>query len=293
MIKIDKIRLREDFSDTTNLVVMPFSLRANDKNTKLIIWERAMHSPEIVGLFSNSLWPQKILDTFPVENGWDWKIDNGKPKDEPPNIPELIKLASGAYGNPTGNLHLSLKIRNYDDRSSPLGGLSWWKDKAKSLNPNSEALTVYEKLCHVLQSASQNGWDLFVEGISITIAKDKQESSYSPTSTLHSDRHHKAMEAGVCSIKEKGFESGGTLSLPNKKMSDFSEDIDLTFENINPTTQDEPAILSESYDLHLFGGLRDEFGAVNNSNGLPHISRDPPGGSARLILLFRAQPQSL
>ncbi len=295
MIDINKTTLAKTFADAINVIDAPLAPQHQTENIKLLVWEGALHSPEIENLFSNALWPEKILDTFRIENGWDWKVKHGLPDTEhsPSEIHELVRLASGTYGNPAGNVHLALKIREYADTSSPLGGLFWWEDKAAQVTQDSEGSAVYQKLCQVLQEASQTGWNLFVEGISITIAKDGNKASYSPTSTLHSDRHHKPMQAGVCSIKEDGFELGGTLLLPNTKMSQFPEDVDLTFENISPLIQDKPAVLSESYDLHVFGGLKDEFENVHNDNGLPHISRDPPGKSARLIFLFRTQPQRI
>lgn len=278
-------------------VVLPLAGDAPAKAdaAELIVWERALYSPEIEKLFSDNLWPQKILETFSIQNGWEWKTKNiGDQPAQALSSEEtlrLVKQASGVDGVPNGNLHLSLKIREYQDTDSPLGDIAWWEEKASQLNKDTEGMAVYNKLCEFLRECKKANWNMTLEGVSLIIAKDTSSASYSPTSTLHSDRHHRPMEAGVCSLKEAGFDAGGTLLFPHTKMSDYPEDIDLTFENITPLVDSKPAILSDSYDVFMFGGLKDQFNNVDNKNGLPHISRDPAGQSARLIFLLRNQHQ--
>jgi len=295
MRSIEKKHFQSEFDGSVLLINRPEDAPAKADAAELIVWERALYSPEIEKLFSDNLWPQKILDTFSIDNGWEWKTKNIGEKDAQALSSEetlrLVKQASGVEGAASGNLHLSLKIREYKDTDSPLGDLAWWEGKFSQINKDTEGMAVYNQLCQFLRECKKANWNMTLEGISLTIAKDASNVSYSPTSTLHSDRHHRPMEAGVCSLKEAGFDAGGTLLFPHTKMSDYPEDIDLTFENITPLVDGKPGILSESYDVFMFGGLKDRADNVHNDNGLPHISRDPSGQSARLIFLLRNQHQ--
>lgn len=295
MFQVEKKDFRDAFSDAVIVIKEPSEAPGSVDAAELIVWEKAFYSPEVEELFSNNLWPEKILETFSIKNGWHWKTQNqvGKTAEELSDADtlKLVQSASGVLGKPAGNLHLSLKIREYSDTDSPLGDLAWWEEKGKTIEKDTPGVAVYNQLCQFLRECKKAGWNMTLEGVSLTIAKDESGPSFSPTSTLHSDRHHRPMEAGVCSIKEAGFDAGGTLSFPQTKMSDYPEDRDLTFENISPLVEKRSAILSESYDVFMFGGLKDRFNNVHNDNGLPHISRDPSGQSARLIFLLRNQHQ--
>lgn len=291
MRRLGKDKLADIFGDKVLISKDPAKLfSVGNTPPSVLIWDQAFGDPAISRLLEQTNWPLQVLAALPQENGWKWRIrDKDYTGDHnASDIERRIYNAAGIASAASLNTHIVLEVRDYYDLTSDVGGVLWWKDHQPSINDNAYASVIYHKIYDILATSHQLGASLCVEEISIILNKNPDLDSVTLTNALHSDRCYGSKEAAICTIAEKGFsQQGGTILMPDRNMNEFMQYPTITLEMLESLVGDSHAIASESGDLYLFDGQIGKDSVTNVSNGVPHISGDIPGQSARLVIMMR------
>jgi hypothetical protein len=89
---------------------------------------------------------------------------------------------------------------------------------------------------------------------------------------------------------EDGFNpNGGAMFLPTCIMAELDPLRPITMDKLRSDFAAVPILATRTGDMFIFDGMIDRHGASDRTNGVPHVSADIPGESARLaILLYHA-----
>src|SRR6185295_16215614 len=107
------------------------TMRGPDESWRLMVWRGAFENDVIRSALSKPDWPLRLLSAMELGRDWPWRAEKGGygPVDTQSEVIAALSSSSGAYGAAHGNLVLTLRIREYDDRTSEVGGLDWWKSR--------------------------------------------------------------------------------------------------------------------------------------------------------------------
>lgn len=256
----------------------------------IYIWRRAFGAALEQDMLAPA-WPLSVLETLPEPKGWVWSL---APRDaeQPPTWDELVgqvKRAAGIGGPIQGNVVATLLLRTYDDRDSRIGDRDWWFQHGdRVVKGSSFGERFFGALMNILERADQAGWDLAVEQISIVLSKDPKQPSSTLAPTLHSDLGYGHLESVIASVIEPGFdEMGGVLFVPGRRMDELEAIAPITLSTLRTKLAHEPVMVTGSGDVIVYSGMIGADGIRARQNGIPHISPDRPGKSARLALLMR------
>ena len=265
--------------------------REEGNRIRLLCLKNGLRSDDLMRGMSSPFWALDLIQEFRSLGGDGWLISTSALKDRsmsPSDFP-LVARAAGVDGEPNGNARCTLPIRRYDERQSQSGGLEWL-EALIDLNSASGGIVqpLLKSLRGLIQSATENGAGLYVEQITVVIAKDAKANNTCLTPRLHADEYYGWRETAVASLLETGWsDTGGTWFLPASYMPEFPDGdaikpADFTsrrFANI-------PTVYSGNGDVCIYDGMLDMTGKANPSLGLPHISGDLPGKSSRLVILM-------
>jgi hypothetical protein len=262
---------------------------AASANELLLVWKRAFWSKDLECHFRQPSWPIELLDAMPPGPTWAWKLAKGKER-VPANDELLaaVRAGAGVDGVPEGNVHVTLELRGYDERQSDIGGLDWWRSRVPSIRErNGFGCAFANAILHVLKQAHAQRSELFIEQMSIVLSKDPGAPISTLTPTLHSDLYYGARETAITSLLEKGWEGfGGAMFTPACRMDRIWHLRPITIDNLLDKVGGEDIVQTDSGDILIYGGMLGKDGASNPANGIPHISPDCPGRSARLGILM-------
>jgi len=274
-------------SDPTDLVG---AMRASDESWRLMVWRGAFDTPVVRRAMSKPDWPLRLLSAMELSHDWPWRAEKGGygPVDDQSEVMTALSRSSGAGGRAHGNILLSLRIREFDDRSSLVGGLKWWKDQVTRLRGDDEfPLSFVNQIISVLEQLDSLGSTVFVEQLSVVLNKDEEQPLCSITPMLHTDVNAGAWGASVSSLLEEGLNPyGGAMFLPASIMSELDQLHPITLERLPGQLDSVPFLATGSGDMLIFDGMIDKLGTSDRANGVPHISADSVGESARLALLM-------
>jgi hypothetical protein len=263
--------------------------RGVDNRAELLVWRKGFLDPDLEKVFSLPTWPIDLITAMPLSD-WDWsaQIGDGVKSSDSIDIFELTRSATGIAAPPKGNVAVTLSIREYTDHESRLGGFDWWKERSVNFNshPNIADLLI-NKILQIMKMASSAGSELYVEQISILLSKDRSSPIASLVPTLHSDEFYGIRESAIFSLLEDGFnELGGALFLPTCRMDKLWDKRPIDLGKIMGELKEEPIITTGSGDILIFDGMIGLDGKKDTKNGVPHISPEIAGKSARLAVLM-------
>lgn len=258
----------------------------------LLVWEGGL-AAATADLLADPPWPLHLATDLAAGDDWPWSVKGPDGVDRPfddPGVYDHVRRATGAAGAPVGNVEITLRLRDYRERSSSVGGRAWWAQRwstlAASRGPARELLAALRVM---LERAHVAGLELFVEELVAIIAKDPASPLVAPTPTLHSDEHYGDRATAVVSLAEPGWSDGhGTVFLPGTTMAEVwhMRPIDLTV--LDRDLGDRPRHLLAAGDVAIYGGMATTDG-IAKERGIPHISPDVPGSSSRLLVLMHAR----
>src|SRR5687768_13746756 len=103
------------------------TMRGPDEAWRLMVWRGAVETAVIRSALSKADWPMRLLSAMELGHDWPWRAEKGGygPVDDQSEVMEALAGSSGARGAAHGNILLTLRIREFDDRSSEIGGLDW------------------------------------------------------------------------------------------------------------------------------------------------------------------------
>lgn len=276
--------------DISELMRADARLQPSD-GPQLLVWRGALANDALDSFMSSRSWPLALLEDLPPGQGWTWTLTTGDGDatvTEATQILDAVRRASGVNGQPVGNVLATLSIREYEERDSNAGDIAWWRSRRLQ-----GALTVgfggvlVDSIIRLLERAAAAGCELFVEQLSIILAKDPAALIAAPTPTLHSDMYYGVRETAIVSIIEHGWESlGGAMFLPTCRMNQLWHMRPLNLSKIERQLANEPLIISCSGDVLIYDGMIGPDGQRNARNGIPHISPDVAGKSSRLAILM-------
>ncbi|WP_316168781.1 MULTISPECIES: hypothetical protein [unclassified Bradyrhizobium] len=265
------------------------SRQGANADQSLLVWRRAFVQPELKECFSAPSWPFELLEALPPSPEWPWVLVKGEERVNDANaIREALLYASGTKGAPVGNVHVTLELRSYEERSSFSGGLGWWQTRQADIaGRNAFGHAFVTALISVLERAVAVGSELFTEQMSVIVSKDASSPVATLTPTLHSDKFYGIRETAITSLLENGWEGhGGALFLPACRMDRLWHLRPITIAKLVEQLADELVLRTGSGDILLYDGMVGVDGVASPSNGIPHISPDVPGMSSRLGILM-------
>lgn len=257
---------------------------------RLLVWRRAMTSGALEVQFAHASWPLAALEAMPPGDEWPWSLAVGEaPKlTHPAEIGRAVAAAAGTDAPPVGNVHVTLELRTYDERASEIGGHDWWRRrllKVAAANAFGQALAAALLTLHTRAAAA--GSELFVEQLSIILAKDPTRAIATLTPTLHSDTYYGVRETAIASLLERGYDGlGGAMYLPARNMGELWSLRPILLDKLERELGDEVVVQTASGDVLIYDGMIGADGVRRNENGIPHISPERPGNSSRLAILM-------
>jgi hypothetical protein len=274
-------------SDPTDLVG---TMRGSDDAWRLMVWQGAFDNAVIHAAMARSDWPIRLVSAMALGRDWPWRAEKGSygPVDSQSEAIEALSSSCGVRGPAQRNLLLSLKIREFDDRVSEVGGLDWWKTRPGRLRGSDDfPASLVQQIVVVLGELRQLGAEVFVEQLSIVLNKDINEPLCSITPTVHTDAYAGKWGASVSSLLEDGHNPhGGAVFLPTCVMVELDPLRPITMDKLRSDFPGVPVLTTGTGDMLIFDGMIDRSGASDRCNGVPHISADIPGRGARLALLM-------
>jgi hypothetical protein len=274
-------------SDPNDLVG---AMRGSDDAWRLMIWHGAFDNPVIQMAMASPDWPIRLVSAMALGRDWPWRAEKGSygPVETQSEAIAALSSSSGVHGAPRRNLLLTLKLREFDDHVSEVGGLEWWKSRSKRLRGADEfPASLIRQFIEVLEQLHCLGAEVFVERLCIVLNKDITEPLCSLTPTVHTDAYAGKWGASVSSLLEHGHNpNGGALFLPTCDMAELDPMRPITMEKLSTDFAAVPVLATGTGDMFIFDGMIDRSGAADRSNGLPHVSADTPGSGARLALLM-------
>lgn len=257
----------------------------------LLVWRHAFLRQKLEKAMSSPNWSVDLIEGMQSQE-WNWKIETGEgiKSTNSTEISSWTRKAAGVEHPPSGNVAATLSIREYTDRESGLGGFDWWHERLNHItdtDQNGFATNLVNTILDVLSTAASAGSAMFVEQISVLLAKDESAPIASLTPTLHSDQYYGVRESAICSLLERGYNDlGGALFMPKCHMDHLWHMRPIDLAKIMSELPDEPLVVTGSGDVLIFDGMIDLNSNCDAKNGIPHISSEVPGKSARLAILM-------
>lgn len=260
----------------------------------ILVLEGALATPELLEAFSDSSWAAELVEGLPLPDGHHWLFTGrpGEDKDDTMLAPgdlDLIVAASGLTSAPSGNVRCTWWIRRYDAQHLSDGDASFF---TRMLATGGHNCPIGDALVAALQSlltrAAAAGGAFLVEQVTVVLAKDASRRLRTLTPKLHADEYYGRRQTAISSLTEAGWSRrGGALFLPERRMADLDRLGSFDLDRIDSELASEVVITPQSGDVMIYDGMRSTDGAVDRHLGVPHISADVPGQSARLVVLMR------
>lgn len=257
----------------------------------LLVVEGALANGDVRRHFADPRWPLDLITgmAFPPDHYWRFaeRQDLERPLD--PGDLGRIAAACGIDGRPGGNVRCTWWIRRYDERVSLDGGLEWFsRVLARQTAVAGIARSILTAIVGLLSSVREGGGEILVEQLTIILAKDPADELRTLTPHLHADEYYGHRETAICSLLEEGWNPhGGTLFLPTRRMADLDALGTFDVGRIERELSGEPILTPASGDVLIYDGMIGSDGRIDRRLGVPHISADVPGRSARLVMLMR------
>ncbi len=281
----------KDSVDVFRGLSLPWS---DEYNADLVVWKNAIANPEIASAMARPDWPLRLLSALPKEKGWAWTLKSSlNPETDRAwswdDVMEYTAKATGIEGSPVGNVAVTLTVREYEQMEPGIGGFEWWQQRLDSgTYEDSFAKAFLQELTLMLGETKDADLNLHVEQISIILSKDGASPVATLTPTLHSDMYYGVRETALVSLTETGTTGfSGTLFAPTVRMDSLEEERPIHVSKMLRLLESQPIVEARSGDLLLYSGMIGADGATLTANGVPHISPDMPGHSARVVILMR------
>jgi len=281
------------FEDLADLRFGKACIDQSGGQTKLACVEGAIDVTSLSERMKKSSWPLALVRHSTLPQGQFWSVSRSGTEERSLCEDDLVGLgeAAGCAAIPKGNLRLTWSIRRYADKDEHLGSHAWLVGVIKA---QQVATSFFSQLLRALftlfQRAETVGTRLYVEQISAVLAKDPEAPNPCLTPRVHSDEYYGPGQSGIVSLLEPGWSlDGGTWFLPtlNSQQLPPGNRIDAPrFQHHFPNT---PIVAAGSGDLCIYDGMRNEAGELCGERGLPHVSGDQPGRSARLVVLLSCE----
>lgn len=256
----------------------------------LLVWRGALDRVALADAMLTSTWPLDLLKALPPGPDWPWELSSGDMQGERrrAEIEKCVRQAAGVKGSPETNMVATLALRSYKERDSLVGGLDWWLSRARPSSPSGGFGEIFvAELIDLLERARSAQSELYVEQISVILAKDPGAPLASLTPTLHSDSYYGRRESAIVSLLESGWDShGGAMFMPTCTMEALWSLRPLGVEKILQELPDRPLLMTNSGDVAIYDGMIGPDDVARPSNGIPHISSDRAGESARIAILM-------
>lgn len=269
----------------------------HETEADLFVWKDAMANPVISSAMAKVDWPLCLLSGLSQEKGWNWTLKSSlhTDKDRAWNWEEVLECtanAAGVTGTLMGNVAVTLQLRGYEELNSGVGGFEWWKHRLeKESGDDTFTDALLAQLTYMLGQTKDAGLNLHVEQISVILSKDASSPVATLTPTLHSDMYYGVRETALVSLTEKGTTGfSGTLFAPTVRMDSLEAERPIDIHKMIRLLEEQPIVEAGSGDLLLYSGMVDSGGTTLTANGVPHISPDLPGHSARVVILMRNLP---
>lgn len=266
-----------------------FAMDAAGPRRDLLVWRHALSDPALTAALARPDWPLQLLAAMPPGR-WPWALRIGEDErdTDPARIASAVEAASGAAAPPRGNVHVTLELRDYRDRGDTVGSAEWWSTRLPGMAAGTMmGAGLAAAMGRLHRGAALGGSALFTEQLSIVLCKDGREPASTLTPTLHADAFYGLRETAVASLLEAGWEGfGGAMYMPTRRMAELWPMRPITLETLAARLAHEPVLRTASGDVLIYDGMLDADGVARPENGIPHISPDLPGASARLALLM-------
>lgn len=264
------------------------------RSAKLTAVLGALLTPSLVRMMSDPTWPLDLLVGSRLDAHQYWSISRGGVEEcalRPQHL-ALVRKAAGVDDAPSGNLRLTWSIRKYAERDKWLGSSPWLKTVlGRCLTQRSIFAEILSRLAYLSEVALAAGAELFIEQLTVVLAKDSSASNPCLTPRLHADEYYGYRQTAVASLLEKGWSvDGGTWFLPTITMRDIPDGDQVNPEQILSRFPNTPIVATGNGDLCIYDGMRDITGEMRHELGTAHISGDIPGRSSRLVVLMHHQP---
>ena len=260
----------------------------------LLVVEGALATPALRVALGDPSWPKRIVEGLRLPEGHRWLFTGrpGESGDDQRLVPgdlELISAAAGTAGPPRGSIRCTWWIRRYDERRSTDGDLDFFaRMQAAGGQVDPVADAIIAALSDLLVAAAACGGTLLVEQLTVILAKDPGARLRTLTPTLHADEYYGRRETAIASLTEDGWSRrGGALFLPALRMAELEARGRFELARVESELAGELVVTPGSGDLLIYDGMRGPDGMVDRRQGVPHISADVPGQSARLVVLMR------
>lgn len=256
----------------------------------MVVWRGAFGDPALASLMSSPRWPIEVLRALPPGDRWPWTVDghDGGPSTHHPDVTRRVGAATGCQGDAPENVIASLPLRAYEARDGDIGGLEWWREAAEAHGRVAlPGNALVRALLALLGQASEVGSSLFVEQISMIIAKRPAGPLATLTPALHSDLHYGPHSAAVVSLVEPGLPNQrGTIFAPTIDMASVVHLGAISVDTISTALPGVPVVATGCGDVCVYGGMVASDGSTDPRNGVPHLSPDSAGCGARLMVLM-------
>lgn len=257
----------------------------------LLCRQRGLWSEQLEAIFSVPTWAAGLFADLKMPEGAHWLFALDRLNERPATPDDLLRVrhASGVHGAPRDNLRLTWSIRAYSERSSTAGDLPWLQ-RLHALNANGPpaARAISHGLLQLSTEAAACGAGIIIEQLSIILSKSTADQTRTLTPHVHADEYYGHRETAIASLLESGCNpAGGTLFLPTQRMAalDLRGTVDIT--DIDRKLSDVPLMATRSGDVCIYDGMLTPAGEKDPHQGVPHVSADIQGRSARLVVLMR------
>lgn len=268
--------------------------RASPEPVDLLVVEGALATPALRAAFADPAWPRRLVEGMRLPEGHDWLFTArlAGPREDRRLRPEdlgLISAAAGIAAPARGNVRCTWWIRRYDELRSTDGDLDFFRRmQAAGGHGDPIAGAIVDALCALLAAAAAGGGALLVEQLTVILAKDAGDGLQTLTPFLHADEYYGRRETAIASLTEDGWSrQGGALFLPALRMANLDRRGRFDLARVKGELGDELVVTPRSGDVLIYDGMRMPDGSVDRGRGVPHVSADVPGESARLVVLMR------
>ena len=143
-------------------------------------------------------------------------------------------------------------------------------------------------LLQLSTEAATCGAGIIIEQLSIILSKSTAAQTRTLTPHVHADEYYGRRETAIASLLESGCNpAGGTLFLPTQRMAALAPRGPVDITEIDGKLAGMPLMASRSGDVCIYDGMLTPSGEKDPHLGVPHVSADIQGRSARLVVLMR------
>ncbi|MQX38095.1 hypothetical protein [Roseospira navarrensis] len=265
----------------------------------LLVLAGGLAGPGVPEALTRPDWPLRLVTGLRLPEAHPWLFAGEAERATPeqhralgPGDLERLARAAGLDGAARGNVRCTWWIRRYDDApDSAAGSLAFFRDLLTAQETGDLPAALLAALVDLLAAAEACGAALFVEQVTIILAKDPGDGLTTLTPLLHADEYYGPRQTAIASLTEPGWSRrGGALFLPTRRMCDLDALGPLDLDGVDRRLSDGPIVTPGSGDVMIYDGMIGPDGVTDRGRGVPHLSADRAGDSARLVVLMRHVP---